>query len=184
MRHRAETPVGDALRTGRSRRWHGPRRRPFGSGRLLAVKSQREATPLSELHTAIILRVVLVAVFVAFAAAIGMSLGGLALFALSLPVALIAGVAGLALWRRGHRRATALIGALALLASVGTGVGFVEIAELPDGPITVRATAVRAQKSVRWPEITVPTELTQPNGPDCGGGARQAEVTITAQGLR
>jgi len=90
------------------------------------VKSQREATPLSELHTAILVRVVLVAVFVAFAAAIGMSLGGLALFALSLPVALIAGVAGLALWRRGHRRATALTGALALLASVGTGVGFVE----------------------------------------------------------
>jgi hypothetical protein len=34
---------------------------------------------------------------------------------------------GLTLWRRGHRRATVLIGALALFASVGTGVGFVDV---------------------------------------------------------
>jgi hypothetical protein len=73
-----------------------------------------------------ILRVVILVVLVAFATAIGMSLGGLALFALSLPVALIAAVTGLALWRRGHRRATVLIGAVAVFASVGTGVGFVE----------------------------------------------------------
>jgi len=98
----------------------------FVSGRLRAVKSHREATPLSELHTAMAVRVIMIGVFVAFAGAIGMSLGGLALFALSLPVALIAAVTGLALWRRGHRRATALLGALALLASVGTGVGFVD----------------------------------------------------------
>lgn len=98
----------------------------FVSGRLRVVKSQREATPLSELRTAMAMRVVLVAVFVGVAAAIGMSLGGLALFALSLPVALVAATVGLTLWRRGHRRATVLIGAVAVFASVGTGVGFVE----------------------------------------------------------
>lgn len=66
----------------------------------------------------------------------------------------------------------------------GTTVGFVEITDLPDGPITVRATGVRAGKTVRWSEITVPTELTEPNGPGCGGGARQAAVTVSADGLR
>jgi hypothetical protein len=91
-----------------------------------AVKSQREATPLSELRTAMAIRAVLLVVFIAIAAAIGMSLGGLALFALSLPVALVAGVAGLALWRRGHRRATVLVAAITVFATLGTGVGFVE----------------------------------------------------------
>jgi hypothetical protein len=66
----------------------------------------------------------------------------------------------------------------------GTSVGFVEITDLPDGPITVSATGVRAGKTVGWPEVTVPTVLTEPNGPGCGGGARQAAVTVSAEGLR
>lgn len=66
----------------------------------------------------------------------------------------------------------------------GTSTGFVEIADLPEGPITVSASGVHDGHQVHWAATTVVTELTYPNGPDCGAGARQAVVTVAAEGLR
>jgi hypothetical protein len=88
--------------------------------------NQRQATPLTTLRAEMALRIALLAVLVAFAAAIGISLGGLVLFALALPIALIAAVAGLAFWRRGQRVAATTSYALAGLSTVATVAGFID----------------------------------------------------------
>jgi hypothetical protein len=66
----------------------------------------------------------------------------------------------------------------------GTLVGFVQIADLPEGPLTVSGSGVRAGRKVRWSELNVQARPSFPNGPDCGAGAPQASVTLRATGLR
>jgi hypothetical protein len=88
--------------------------------------SQRQVTPLSSLRTEMAMRIALLTLLVAIAAAIGISLGGLMLFVLALPIALIATVAGVAFLRRGHRVASLASYALAAISSVATVVGFVD----------------------------------------------------------
>ncbi len=66
----------------------------------------------------------------------------------------------------------------------GTSVGFVKISDLPEGPITISASGVRDGRQVKWAATTVMTDVDYPNGPNCGAGARQAGLTVAAEGLR
>ena len=60
----------------------------------------------------------------------------------------------------------------------GTLVGFVEVADLPAGPVTVRAVATRGQRTVRLGPATIEAATVYPNGRDCPGEANQANVTV------
>lgn len=64
-----------------------------------------------------------------------------------------------------------------------TLTGFVQIADLPDGAVTVSATGLRERRWTRWQAVTVATRRSYPNGPDCGAGAPAASVRLDATGL-
>ncbi len=66
----------------------------------------------------------------------------------------------------------------------GTRVGFVEIDGLVEGPVLVSGTAQVSGRTQRYAEVTVTAALVFPNGRDCGGGAAQAQVTVSRDGLR
>ena len=66
----------------------------------------------------------------------------------------------------------------------GPLVGFVELAGLPAGPITIGATLTVDGRRVRVAEVTRIAETTYPNGPQCGAGGNQAAITIDRTGIR
>ncbi len=66
----------------------------------------------------------------------------------------------------------------------GSMVGFLEVTELAAGPVRVSATAMVSGRARRFPEVTVTAAVVYPNGPDCGGSGTQAEVMVSANGLR
>jgi hypothetical protein len=66
----------------------------------------------------------------------------------------------------------------------GTKVGFVEMLDLPEGPLAVSATATRGRRKEQLPEVTIVSRTTYPNGVDCPGSGNQASLTVTAEGLR
>ena len=66
----------------------------------------------------------------------------------------------------------------------GTLVGFVELAGLPAGPITIGATLTVDGRRVRVAGVTRTAETTYPNGPQCGAGGNQAAIQIDRTGIR
>ena len=66
----------------------------------------------------------------------------------------------------------------------GTSVGFVELGDLPSGPITVSGTATTAGQRRPLAPVALTASPTYPNGPDCGVGGTQATVTLGSDRLR
>ena len=65
----------------------------------------------------------------------------------------------------------------------GTLVGFLDVAGLPAGPVTVEGTVTAGGKQRRLAEISRTAETTYPNGPQCGPGGNQLSVQLDANGL-
>ena len=65
-----------------------------------------------------------------------------------------------------------------------TLVGFLDVAGLPAGPLTIEGTATASGKQRRLAEISRTAETTFPNGPQCGPGGNQLRVELDANGLR
>ena len=65
-----------------------------------------------------------------------------------------------------------------------TLVGFLDVAGLPAGPVTVEGTVTAGGKQRRLAEISRTAETTYPNGPQCGPGGNQLSVQLDANGLR
>jgi hypothetical protein len=72
----------------------------------------------------------------------------------------------------------------ATAAPDGTQVGFVELGDLPSGPITVSGAATMAGQRRALAAVELTASPTYPNGPDCGVGGTQATVTLGSEGLR
>jgi len=66
----------------------------------------------------------------------------------------------------------------------GSQVGFVEVPDLPAGEVLIGATLREGKRSAELPEVPIQAETTYPNGPQCEPAANQAQVTISADGLR
>ena len=66
----------------------------------------------------------------------------------------------------------------------GTLVGFLDVADLPVGQITVRATAQLADRKRAFADASVTAETVYPNGPNCPGAGNQVKVTISDAGIR
>ena len=65
-----------------------------------------------------------------------------------------------------------------------TLVGFLDVAGLPAGPLTIEGTVTASGKQRRLAEISRTAETTFPNGPQCGPGGNQLSVQLDANGLR
>jgi hypothetical protein len=70
--------------------------------------------------------VAVTAAVVVVAAALGVAVGGALLAGLGLTACVIAGVVGLALWRRHHHLAAVAVAALAAASAVAAVAGFVD----------------------------------------------------------
>lgn len=66
----------------------------------------------------------------------------------------------------------------------GTLVGFVDLPDLPAGPVRVSGTLSRGTASVSLSEVEVAAETIYPNGVGCPGEGNQASVTVGPDGLR
>ena len=66
----------------------------------------------------------------------------------------------------------------------GTLTGFLDVAELPAGQITVRATAQLADRRRSFADASVTAQTVYPNGPNCPGSGNQASITISDAGIR
>jgi len=65
----------------------------------------------------------------------------------------------------------------------GSLVGFVDVAWLSPGPVTVMATTTRNGNRRTFPAIGVSAEAVYPNGRACGATGNQARVTLRSDGL-
>jgi hypothetical protein len=66
----------------------------------------------------------------------------------------------------------------------GTLVGFLDVAGLPAGEVTVRGTVTADGRAVALAEVTRTAATTYPNGPQCGPGGNQLAVTVDQAGIR
>lgn len=66
----------------------------------------------------------------------------------------------------------------------GTQVGFVDIPDLPAGPLTVSARVTRRGGATSLPPVQIVAEPSYPNGRQCPASANQAAVTVGASALR
>ncbi len=66
----------------------------------------------------------------------------------------------------------------------GMKVAFVDVADLPVGELSISATVTGGSKQRQLDAITVQSAATYPNGPQCGAGGNQANLTVSASGLR
>jgi hypothetical protein len=66
----------------------------------------------------------------------------------------------------------------------GTLVGFLDVAGLPAGPVTLEGMATVEGTKHRLPKISRTAETTYPNGPQCGPGGNRLNVRLDAEGLR
>jgi hypothetical protein len=62
----------------------------------------------------------------------------------------------------------------------GTKVGFVEVADLPEGTIRASATMTVNGNARKLSQIEVQATVVHPNGPSCPGTANQAKITVGA----
>ena len=65
-----------------------------------------------------------------------------------------------------------------------TLVGFLDVAGLPAGPVTVEGTVKADGKQRRLNEISRTAETTYPNGPQCSPGGNQLSVQLDDAGFR
>jgi hypothetical protein len=65
----------------------------------------------------------------------------------------------------------------------GTLVGFLPVAQLPTGEVTVRGTVTAGGRTVPLTRVTRNAGTTFPNGPRCGPGGNQLAVTIDRAGI-
>lgn len=66
----------------------------------------------------------------------------------------------------------------------GTLIGFHDVADLPPGTITVRATAQLADRRRSFADASVTAATVYPNGPNCPGSGNQVKITISDAGIR
>jgi hypothetical protein len=66
----------------------------------------------------------------------------------------------------------------------GTKVGFAVLEGLPASKITVSATLTQSPQVRKLRAIDLTARPTYPNGPGCGAGGNQAQVSIGLDGLR
>ena len=62
--------------------------------------------------------------------------------------------------------------------------GFAEVADLPEGVITVSTTIPRSGRQTLRTSVEVQVTTTYPNGPQCPGQGNQAKVTLFDNGFR
>ncbi len=65
----------------------------------------------------------------------------------------------------------------------GTRVGFVDIAELPVGPLTVSAVGRLGSSTLTLQAVELKASATFPNGSGCPPGGNQAAVRVSSRGL-
>ena len=66
----------------------------------------------------------------------------------------------------------------------GTLVGFLDVAGLPAGPVTVEGTVTAVASSAAWPRSREPPRRPIPTGRDAARGGNQLSVQLDANGLR